>query len=287
VPALSQRGRLRAAAVTLTAALGATALGGVARADTTATSSTTSSSTSSSSTTSSSVTTVGPAAMGIATGRTTTTPGSPILAWVRLVAPGGLTVPGAAVTFWKATPAHPYLAVPTAHGVTGADGIAKAPITLRVTEYVWATANYPTTRLANGWRLAAGSVKSGRDVLVRVGQPLATAVLRLAAALRGRPYVYGASGPGSFDCSGYTRYVMAHAAGKALPHSAESQYVDSVHVSPSAARPGDLVFFMSGGYAYHVGIYAGSGLIWHAPHPGTGVQLSRIATSSWAVGRVL
>src|SRR6185369_16872887 len=105
VPALFRRGRLSAAALLLTAALGASALGGVARADTVAPSS--------------AARTVGPAAMGIATGRTTTTPGSPILAWVHVVAPGGSAVPGAAVTFWKATPAHPHLAVPTAHAVTG------------------------------------------------------------------------------------------------------------------------------------------------------------------------
>ena len=277
MPALSQRGRLRAAAVTLTTALAATALAGVAlagvaRADATS---------------ASTVTTVGPAAMGIATGTTTTTPGSPVLTWVRVVAPGGSVVPGAYVTFWRATPQQPDNAVPTAHGVTGPDGIARVAIAFPVTEYVWATATYPTTALSNGWRLTAGSTKSDHDVLVHVTLPDASQVLQLAAALRGRPYVYGASGPGSFDCSGFTMYVMAHAAARSLAHSAETQYLHSVHIAASAAQPGDLVFFMSGGAAYHVGIYAGSGRIWHAPHPGTGVQLSGIDTSSWAVGRVL
>ena len=112
-------------------------------------------------------------------------------------------------------------------------------------------------------------------------------VLALAAALRGRPYVWGAAGPGRFDCSGFTMYVLAHAAGRHLPHSAAAQYAMSRHESRSAVRPGDLVFFLHGHHAYHVGIYAGHGLMWHAPHPGDHVRLAPISSSSWAAGRVI
>jgi len=111
--------------------------------------------------------------------------------------------------------------------------------------------------------------------------------LAMAAALRGRPYQYGASGPASFDCSGFTRYVFGHALGRSLVHNAAAQYADSLKLDRSAVRPGDLVFYTSGGWVYHVGIYAGGGLIWDAPHTGETVRLERIATSSWVAGRVL
>ena len=114
----------------------------------------------------------------------------------------------------------------------------------------------------------------------------AAKVLAMAAALRGRPYQYGASGPSSFDCSGFTRYVFGHALGRSLVHNAAAQYADSLKLDRSAVRPGDLVFYTSGGWVYHVGIYAGGGLIWDAPHTGETVRLERIATSSWVAGRV-
>jgi len=112
-------------------------------------------------------------------------------------------------------------------------------------------------------------------------------VLRVAASLAGRPYRYGGTGPGSFDCSGYTRYVFGLAAHRSLPHSSSAQLSVAHRIARSAVRPGDLVFFVSGGHAYHVGIYAGRGLIWHAPHTGDHVRLQHIFTSSWVAGRVL
>ncbi len=115
----------------------------------------------------------------------------------------------------------------------------------------------------------------------------AALVLRLAAALRGRPYHYGSVGPRAFDCSGFTRYVFGRAVHRSLPHSSAAQYRLSHKIAKSAIRPGDLVFFVSGGHVYHVGIYAGHGLIWHAPHTGDHVRLAAISTSSWVAGRVL
>jgi cell wall-associated NlpC family hydrolase len=112
-------------------------------------------------------------------------------------------------------------------------------------------------------------------------------VLAMAAKLRGRPYHYGSTGPRSFDCSGYTRFVFAHSVGRSLIHSSASQYAHSHKIAKSAIRPGDLVFYTHHGHVYHVGIYAGHGLIWDAPHTGLTVRLERIATSSWVAGRVL
>jgi hypothetical protein len=112
-------------------------------------------------------------------------------------------------------------------------------------------------------------------------------VMRIARNQFGDPYVYGASGPNSFDCSGYTRYVYEHAAGKSLPHSSSQQYAMAKHIPRSSARRGDLVFFHSGGGVYHVGLYAGHGYIDHAPYPGRNVHRERIWTSNISFGRVL
>jgi cell wall-associated NlpC family hydrolase len=137
-------------------------------------------------------------------------------------------------------------------------------------------------------RTGLGVVAPARAVRARVAAPSrAVLVVRMAASLSGRPYVYGAAGPGAFDCSGFTRYVFSRAVGRVLPHNAAAQYALSHKIAKSAIRPGDLVFFVSNGYVYHVGIYAGHGLIWHAPYPGDHVRLARIFTSSWVAGRVL
>ncbi|RZS91450.1 cell wall-associated NlpC family hydrolase [Motilibacter rhizosphaerae] len=110
--------------------------------------------------------------------------------------------------------------------------------------------------------------------------------LRTASGLKGKPYVYGSTGPRSFDCSGFTGYVMRHA-GLSLPRTSREQYSRSHKISKADIQPGDLVFFEHGGRVYHVAIYAGHGRIWHARQPGQGVALTRISTSSWVAGRVL
>ncbi|MCW2777640.1 MAG: hypothetical protein JWN17_1365 [Frankiales bacterium] len=126
-------------------------------------------------------------------------------------------------------------------------------------------------------------------VVVDVRQPSArttsgNGVVAEAARHRGAPYRYGATGPNAFDCSGFTRYVYAKARGVSLPHSAAAQESRTRRVSKSAARPGDLVFIQGG--SDHVGIYAGDGKMWDAPHAGGTVSLRSIWTSSYTVGRV-
>ena len=109
--------------------------------------------------------------------------------------------------------------------------------------------------------------------------------LSIAASKHGDPYAWGASGPNRFDCSGLTYYSFKHA-GKSLPRTAQAQYNSVRHISRSSLRPGDLVFFHYGSYVYHVGIYAGGGRIWHAPHTGTYVKQERIWTDSVWYGRI-
>jgi cell wall-associated NlpC family hydrolase len=72
----------------------------------------------------------------------------------------------------------------------------------------------------------------------------------------GTPYQWGGSGPGSFDCSGFTSYAW-RAAGVSLPHSSRAQYAATKRVSRDDLQPGDLVFF--GSPIHHVGMYIGGG----------------------------
>ncbi|MGP3982980.1 C40 family peptidase [Streptomyces sp. KR80] len=116
------------------------------------------------------------------------------------------------------------------------------------------------------------------------GRPGVTA-LRVAAAKRGAPYVHGAEGPHRFDCSGLTQYAFRHA-GKKLPRTAAAQYIRTRRVPASQRRPGDLVFFVSGRGAYHVGIYAGKGRLWHSPKSGAVVRRDKIWSRSVRYGRV-
>ena len=100
----------------------------------------------------------------------------------------------------------------------------------------------------------------------------------------GKPYVYGAAGPDSFDCSGLTMYVWAKA-GVGLPHSAAGQWDDTVRVPMSDIQPGDLVFFYQP--VDHVGIYVGGGEMIVAPHTGTDVQYQSVYQSGLdGAGRV-
>jgi cell wall-associated NlpC family hydrolase len=105
----------------------------------------------------------------------------------------------------------------------------------------------------------------------------------IAASHAGQPYVYGAAGPSSFDCSGFTQYVYRQL-GVSLPRTASEQQAATTPVSQSAAQPGDLIFM--GSPAYHVGIYAGNGQFWTAPKSGDVVKLQPIWDSSFTVGRV-
>jgi cell wall-associated NlpC family hydrolase len=108
--------------------------------------------------------------------------------------------------------------------------------------------------------------------------------IKVAAAKKGAPYRWGAVGPTRFDCSGLTLYSFKKV-GKSLPRTAQQQYNKVRHISASQRQVGDLVFFHSGSHVYHVGIYAGAGKIWHAPHTGAVVRLERIWTKSVWYGR--
>ncbi|MFE0461123.1 NlpC/P60 family protein [Kitasatospora sp. NPDC058965] len=102
------------------------------------------------------------------------------------------------------------------------------------------------------------------------------AAIALAAAMSriGSPYVYGATGPGAFDCSGLM-YWSWRQAGVTLPRTSQEQAFGGQRVSLSEARPGDLVIFFND--MHHVGMYAGGGTVVHAPHPGARVRYESVS----------
>ena len=104
--------------------------------------------------------------------------------------------------------------------------------------------------------------------------PARTAV-STALAQVGDPYVWGAAGPGSFDCSGLTQYAYA-AAGVSLPHSSGMQSQMGTSVSLSSAAPGDLLFFYSP--VSHVAMYIGNGQMVHASTYGTPVKVVPVSS---------
>ncbi|MET9291195.1 NlpC/P60 family protein [Streptomyces sp. NPDC003077] len=104
----------------------------------------------------------------------------------------------------------------------------------------------------------------------RAGQAIS-----FARAQVGKPYVWGATGPSSYDCSGLTQAAW-RAAGVSLPRTTWDQVKVGQRVSTSALAPGDLVFFF--GDISHVGMYIGGGQMIHAPKPGASVRVESIYT---------
>ncbi|MEV7031979.1 NlpC/P60 family protein [Streptomyces sp. NPDC093272] len=93
--------------------------------------------------------------------------------------------------------------------------------------------------------------------------------LAFARAQIGRPCVWGATGPESYDCSSLTQAAW-RAAGVSLPRSAPEQAYAGTPLTPAAVEPGDLVFFFDDDS--HVGVYAGDGMMIHAPSPGASIR---------------
>jgi peptidoglycan DL-endopeptidase CwlO len=132
---------------------------------------------------------------------------------------------------------------------------------------------------------AASSHRSSRGH-IRLGGPYSSSiggrVVAYAMSKVGDSYVWGASGPSSFDCSGLTMRSYAQV-GISLPHSSSAQYGSGRHISRSGLEPGDLVFFYSP--IHHVGIYIGGGMIVHAANPGEGVTTAPLSSMPY-VGAV-
>lgn len=117
--------------------------------------------------------------------------------------------------------------------------------------------------------------RGGRDAAAGTVEGLPAGSARSAAAVMavrqalGRPYVWGASGPSGFDCSGLMQWAYARA-GVSLPRTSQAQRYAGRMVPLSEARPGDLVAYRAD--ASHIGMYVGNGQVIHAPYPGAPVR---------------
>ncbi|HEY2222967.1 C40 family peptidase [Actinomycetospora sp.] len=121
----------------------------------------------------------------------------------------------------------------------------------------------------------AAAAKSSDSGSAASAGALGDRIVNTASTFKGTPYVWGATGPDSFDCSGFTSYVFKKM-GISMPRTAQQQYDASDHISKSQAQPGDLVFMGDPGDIYHVAIYAGNNKIWTAPEPGQSVKLGNM-----------
>jgi cell wall-associated NlpC family hydrolase len=115
----------------------------------------------------------------------------------------------------------------------------------------------------------------------------AAAVIAEAKKHVGALYLYGAAGPKRFDCSGFTMYVYKKAAGKKLPHKANSQQRYGKAISKSKKQVGDLIVMRSGSYGYHVGIYAGNNTWYDSPRSGKRISKRKIFGSNYVVRRLV
>jgi cell wall-associated NlpC family hydrolase len=132
-------------------------------------------------------------------------------------------------------------------------------------------------------KVNSAAMKQAMDIFEQTGQypkvtiPTANTVgaqaLQAAISRLGYPYIWGAAGPTSFDCSGLVMWAYQQV-GISLPHFTVSQYNSGVHVSRSDLEPGDLVFFFPN--ISHVGMYIGNGMMIDAPNFGEDVKVQPI-----------
>jgi len=117
------------------------------------------------------------------------------------------------------------------------------------------------------------------------GSDLRQALVDLAMKLRDVRYVRGGHSPSTgFDCSGFVRYVFAHAIGLHLPANSARQFLAGIKVKRDDMQPGDLVFFHTRGKKRisHVGIYLDNGRFIHSPSAGKSVEVSSLDEAYWS-----
>ena len=128
---------------------------------------------------------------------------------------------------------------------------------------------------------AAGGVPAGST---DAPNKLVATVLAAARTRLGDPYVWGATGPDSFDCSGLTQWAYAHA-GIQLPRVAADQWNAGPHVTLADLMPGDLLFWATDlsnpATIHHVALYLGGGMMLAAPHTGDVVKVQPVYMSGY------
>ncbi|MDF3297151.1 C40 family peptidase [Streptomyces tropicalis] len=131
-------------------------------------------------------------------------------------------------------------------------------------------------------RASRASQRSALDGNTPAASGRAGAAFAAAQSKIGSPYVYGATGPSAYDCSGLTSWAYAQA-GVSIPRTSEQQATIGTRIySQSQLQVGDLVFFY--GDIHHVGLYAGNGQVLHAPHTGAVVRYETMADMPFQFG---
>ena len=183
------------------------------------------------------------------------------------------------------------LGVPASNAIVISASPASVPsLTARISKLLPSGAGVePLVTLVTGTSsagIAPGIVASGGDAMTAAQL---TAALRAAESRRGLPYVWGAAGPSSFDCSGLVQWAFAQA-GVAMPRVAADQARTGAAVPVSQLQPGDLLFYHTDptdpGYISHVAIYLGNGWMIQAPQPGMDVQIVPASFGSEFAGAI-
>ncbi|MFZ3596430.1 NlpC/P60 family protein [Streptomyces sp. BH104] len=131
----------------------------------------------------------------------------------------------------------------------------------------------PEERTPTAARSGHASRSTERADLSQAPNSRAKAAISFAYGALGSPYVWGATGPSAFDCSGLTQAAYK-AAGVSIPRTTYSQIDAGPRIPKSQLQPGDLVFFYSS--ISHVGLYIGGGKMIHAPNPSAPVRVAPI-----------
>lgn len=164
--------------------------------------------------------------------------------------------------------------------VAGSGAATAAPVTVDVPVELRlpGVPSQVTVDVPEGIELPAGLVQAAQAAPVQFAAPAPEVsagqkIVDAATTRVGSPYVWGATGPSSFDCSGLTSWAYQQV-GISIPRTSQAQVGGGAAVAKSDLQPGDIVAFYSG--ASHVGIYAGNGQVVHAPSSGTSVSYAPV-----------
>ncbi|MEU4095334.1 C40 family peptidase [Streptomyces sp. NPDC026673] len=133
-------------------------------------------------------------------------------------------------------------------------------------------------KAAKARETATASRSAGRTALAPSSSATGSvaSVIGFLKAQVGKPYVYGATGPSAYDCSGLTQAAF-RTIGVELPRTSQAQSTFGTQISVSAVQPGDLVFWGGVGSAYHVAVYIGGGQYLDAANPSKGVVIQQMS----------
>jgi len=176
-----------------------------------------------------------------------------------------------------------YLSAPAA------DAVAYTPTLEPLADFATVPALAPAAGVASSPLLLAADDSATADAEAaqdtRTVADLRRALIAMAMQLRDTRYVRGGRDPSTgFDCSGFVRYVFAHAVGMQLPTNSAAQFLAGLKVKRADMEPGDLVFFHTRGKqrVSHVGIYLSEGRFIHSPTTGKSVEISSMDSGYWA-----